>query len=157
MKSDRQIIFSPFRLDVANQRLYRGDELIPLRPKSFAVLQYLLANAGKLVTKEQLLEVVWPETTVSDTVLKVCVRELREALGDDPKTPRFIETAHRSGYCFIAEVKSDNLPVHLTSFVGRESELSEVKRLLAGTRLLTLVGAGGSGKLASRHVQLAIS
>ena len=146
MKSDRQIIFSPFRLDVTNQRLYRGDELIPLRPKSFAVLQYLLANAGKLVTKEQLLEVVWPETSVSDTVLKVCVRELREALGDDPKTPRFIETAHRSGYCFIAEVKSDNLPVHLTSFVGRESELSEVKRLLSGTRLLTLVGAGGSGK-----------
>ena len=114
MTPDRPIVFSPFRLDPANQRLCRGEVVIPLRPKTFAVLKYLLEHAGTLVTKNELLDAVWPGTAVSDTVLKTSIREIREALGDVAKTPHFVETAHRSGYRFIGEVATDQLPIELT-------------------------------------------
>jgi len=101
MRSNHQIIFPPFRLDRLGQRVCRGDETIALRPKAFAVLIYLLERHDRLVTKNELLDACWPETAVSDTVLKVCIREIREALGDDSQSPRFIKTAHRRGYHFI--------------------------------------------------------
>src|SRR5262249_3448783 len=100
-----QILFPPFRLDPINERLMRDQEVIPLRPKSFAVLQYLAERPNRLVRKEELIEAVWPETYVTDTLLKGCVTEVRKALGDDPAAPRFIETAHRRGYRFIAPVE----------------------------------------------------
>jgi len=146
VKLKEQIIFSSFRLDTVNQSLRCGELVISLRPKTFAVLRYLLQHPGRLVTKDELLDAVWPKTNVSDTVLKVCIRELREALGDDPQSPRFIETAHRSGYRFIADIRTNNLPLPLTSFIGREREIAEIKSLLERARLLTLTGAGGSGK-----------
>jgi DNA-binding winged helix-turn-helix (wHTH) protein/tetratricopeptide (TPR) repeat protein len=68
-------------------------------------LSYLVEHAGQLVTKEELLDALWPDTYVTDAVLKVYIGELRKALGDDPKTSRFIETAHRRGYRFIGEIK----------------------------------------------------
>src|SRR5574341_1238766 len=117
-----RIFFPPFRLETADQRLCCGERVIPLRPKTFAVLHYLLQRSGRLVTKNELLDAVWPETSVSDTVLKVCIRELREALGDDPQAPRFIETAHRAGYRFIAEIRTGALPAEVSSFIGRERE-----------------------------------
>ena len=84
----------------------RGLESISLRPKAFAVLKHLVERPGQLVTKQQLLEAVWPETFVSDAVLKDSVRQLREALGDDAAAPRYIETAHRRGYRFIAQISA---------------------------------------------------
>lgn len=107
LKPDQQIFFPPFRLDAANQQLWRGGEPIPLRPKSFAVLQHLAERPGRLVSKDELLDAAWPETCVADTALKVCVREIREALDDEPSAPRFIETAHRRGYRFIGRVAED--------------------------------------------------
>ncbi|HWN99082.1 MAG TPA: transcriptional regulator, partial [Blastocatellia bacterium] len=98
------ISFPPFQLDAANERLFCGDQPITLRPKAFRLLLYLLQRPDQLVTKGELLEACWPETTVTDTVLKVCIREIREALADDPKSPRFIETAHRRGYRFIGRI-----------------------------------------------------
>jgi predicted ATPase/DNA-binding winged helix-turn-helix (wHTH) protein len=142
----RSVHFPPFRLEAGRQALYRGPETVPLRPKTMAVLRCLLERAGQLVTKTDLLDAVWPETAVSDAVLKVSIRELREALQDDPKAPRYIETAHGSGYRFIAALAGDNLPVPLTSFIGREREIDEAKELLGRARLLTLTGPGGSGK-----------
>ncbi|MGH9839161.1 MAG: AAA family ATPase [Blastocatellia bacterium] len=103
----RPIVFPPFRLDTANQQLWRGEETLALRPKTFAVLVYLLERPGQLVTKEELLDACWPDTTMTYTVLKVCIREIREALGDDAKSPRFIETAHRRGYRFIGKVEEE--------------------------------------------------
>jgi DNA-binding winged helix-turn-helix (wHTH) protein/tetratricopeptide (TPR) repeat protein len=104
MKTEGPIIFPPFQLDAANQRLARGEQIITLRPKAFAVLVYLVCRPDQLVSKEELLEACWPNTAVSDTVLKVCVREIREALDDNPKAPQFIETAHRRGYRFVGRI-----------------------------------------------------
>ena len=105
MGKEEPIIFPPFQPDAANQRLRRGDQSITLRPKAFALLLYLLKHPDQLATKEELLEACWPETSVTDTVLKVCIREIREALADNPKSPKFIETAHRRGYRFIGHIE----------------------------------------------------
>src|SRR5678815_4533017 len=94
----QQLIFGPFRFDETNECLWRGSQAIPLRPKAFAVLKYLISHKGVLVTKQQLLNDVWPKTYVSEAVLKDCIRQLRHALNDDAKTPQFIETSHRRGY-----------------------------------------------------------
>src|SRR4051794_8172119 len=97
-------MFDPFCLDRANECLWRGSQVIKLRPKAYAVLNQLVGRPGQLVTKEDLLAAVWPETFVGDAVLKVTIRQLRDALDDDPKTPAFIETAHRRGYRFIGRL-----------------------------------------------------
>ena len=98
--------FGEFILDGASGHLYRGDAVVPLTPKAFAVLEYLAANAGRLVAKQELLDAVWPGVFVGDAVLKVSIREIRRALGDDSHAPSFIETAHRRGYRFMAAVTS---------------------------------------------------
>ena len=100
------IAFGRFRLDRVNECLWREARAIPLRPKAFAVLKLLVEHPGQLVTKQQLLETVWPATFVSDAVLKDCIRQLREALGDAAGSPRYIETAHRRGYRFIGHLGS---------------------------------------------------
>ena len=104
MTSARQLRFASFRLDAANACLWRGAKAIHLAPKAFAVLQYLAARPGQLVTKNALLEALWPGTVVGDAVLKVSVREIRKALGDRAAKPRIIATVHRLGYRFVADV-----------------------------------------------------
>src|SRR5262249_54914738 len=93
-----------FRLEIADASLWNGQHSVPLTPKAFSVLQCLAQRPGRLVTKQELIEAVWPGVFVGDAVLKVCVREIRRALADDPKVPQFIETVHRRGYRFIAHV-----------------------------------------------------
>jgi len=97
-------VFGDFRLDPPNARLRRGSEVIALTPKAFSVLEHLVAHAGRLVTKDEFMDRVWPGVFVGDAALKVCVREIRQALGDEHKTPRYVETVHRRGYRFIAPV-----------------------------------------------------
>src|SRR5262249_1381223 len=87
-----------------NECLWKGPDAIKLRPKTFAVLEHLVSKPGELVTKKDLIAAVWPDTFVGDAVLKVAIRQIREALSDDPKSPRFIETSHRRGYRFIADI-----------------------------------------------------
>jgi pimeloyl-ACP methyl ester carboxylesterase/DNA-binding winged helix-turn-helix (wHTH) protein len=96
--------FGPFSLDASAGQLRRGGEVVPLAPKAFSVLEHLVRRSGQLVTKDELLELAWSDVHVGDGALKVCIREIRRALGDDPRTPSFIETAHRRGYRFIAPV-----------------------------------------------------
>src|SRR5687768_45441 len=98
------VCFGGFRLDFGDERLWRGQEWIPLSPKAFAVLRYLLSHAGQLVTKDALFAAVWPETSVSEWALTVTIRALRRGLGDQARRPQFIETVHRRGYRFIAPV-----------------------------------------------------
>jgi DNA-binding winged helix-turn-helix (wHTH) protein len=102
--NEKRIVFDPFCLDLASEQLWRGSQAIKLRPKAFAVLDHLLARPGQLVTKEDLLNAVWPGTFVGESVLKVAIRQIREALGDNPTSPQFIETAHRRGYRFIGQI-----------------------------------------------------
>jgi DNA-binding winged helix-turn-helix (wHTH) protein len=104
MPEPRSLIFGPFRLDLRDERLWRGLEVLPLQPKPFAVLRCLVSQAGQLVTRETLLEAIWPETPVGEGVLTAAVRHLRRVLADPVRTPQLIETVHRRGYRFIAPV-----------------------------------------------------
>ena len=96
------VAFGPFVLDSSNETLTRDGRPIRMRPKTFAVLTCLVDAAGRLVTKKDLLDGLWPDVFVGDDALKTCVREIRDALCDDAQAPRYIETAHRRGYRFIA-------------------------------------------------------
>ena len=104
MASDLPIIFDRFKLDPASGQLYGGGSAISLTPKALSVLEYLAARPGRLILKSELLDALWPDVFVADGALKACILEIRRALGDDAHTPRFIETAHRRGYRFIADV-----------------------------------------------------
>jgi DNA-binding winged helix-turn-helix (wHTH) protein len=96
--------FDQFRLDPDNARLWHGDQSIALTLKAVGVLHYLVNHAGQLVTKEALLDALWPNTAVSDAALRVVISELRKALGDTAQAPQFIATVHRLGYRFLAPV-----------------------------------------------------
>jgi len=104
MQAEKEIAFGRFRLDLTNECLWQGTQAISLRPKAFAVLRLLLQHPGLLVTKQQVLDTVWPGTFVGDAVLKDNIRQLREALEDDAGSPTYIETAHRRGYRFIGKL-----------------------------------------------------
>lgn len=97
--------FGPFHLDVRERRLSRGSEVIPLRLKVFDTLRVLVENAGRLVTKRELMDTVWPETTVEENNLNHNVSLLRKALGDRATGQQYIETVPRVGYRFAASVE----------------------------------------------------
>lgn len=96
--------FGPFHLDVRERRLSRDGEAIPLRLKVFDTLRVLVENAGRLVTKQELLDTVWPETTVEENNLNHNVSVLRKALGERAAGQQYIETVPRVGYRFAAPV-----------------------------------------------------
>ena len=133
--------FPPFRLDAVNQCLWRRgetgqDERVLLTPKAFAVLRHLVRHAGRLVTQEELLQAVWPDTFVQPEVLKYQIADIRGVLGDHPKAPLFIETLPRRGYRFVAAVRKINDPERPApaitprgSLVGRARELAELQNL----------------------------
>jgi pimeloyl-ACP methyl ester carboxylesterase/DNA-binding winged helix-turn-helix (wHTH) protein len=100
--------FGPFHLDVRERRLSRGSEVIPLRLKVFDTLLVLVENAGRLVTKQELLDTVWPETTVEENNLNHNVSVLRKALGERATGQQYIETVPRVGYRFAAAVEIDS-------------------------------------------------
>ena len=100
--------FGPYRLEIRERRLWRGGELIPLRGKVFDTLSVLVENAGRLVTKQELLDAVWPETTVEENNLNHNVSVLRKALGEEATSQRYIETVPRVGYRFASPVECDD-------------------------------------------------
>src|SRR5712692_892527 len=108
--------FEPFRLDVRNAQLWRGPEVIRLTSKALAVLRYLAERSGQLVTKDEIFAAVWPGVVVSDSALVACIGELRRALGDERRTPHFIETVHGRGYRFIAPISIAAQPVSSSEF-----------------------------------------
>jgi DNA-binding winged helix-turn-helix (wHTH) protein/pimeloyl-ACP methyl ester carboxylesterase len=100
----REYRFGPFHLEVRERRLSRGGEVIPLRLKVFDTLLVLVEHAGRLVTKQELLDRVWPETTVEENNLNHNVSVLRKALGEKATGQQYIETVPRVGYRFAAPV-----------------------------------------------------
>ena len=96
--------FAPFRLDPGAFRLLRGDEPVPLAPKALDLLILLVSRPALMVSKQEIMQTLWPDIAVTDNALTQVVSDLRQALGDDPATPRFIQTVPRRGYRFIAAV-----------------------------------------------------
>ncbi len=96
--------FGQYCLDESSEVLLRGTKEILLRPKTYSVLVYLLENPGRLVSKAELMGVVWGGRSVEEGVLNQSITEIRQALGDNRKHPRFIQTVSRKGYRFIAAI-----------------------------------------------------
>jgi DNA-binding winged helix-turn-helix (wHTH) protein len=104
MPRARYAAFEPFCLDRVDERLWKDGVSIPLGYKAFAVLGRLVSRPDQLVTKDDLLASVWPDVSVSEAVLSTAMREIRAAIGDTARTPRFVQTVHGRGYRFIATV-----------------------------------------------------
>ena len=98
MANSETFHFDEFTLDVRERRLLRGTEVVRLSPKAYDVLVALVRQRGRLVTKDQLLKRLWPESFVEEGSLNVHVSALRKALGEDAHRPIYIETVARSGY-----------------------------------------------------------
>ena len=96
--------FRSFCLDTSNQCLWRGEERVQIPPKAYDVLRYLVENPRRLVTPDELLERLWPETYVNPEVVRKYILDIRKILGDRPGKPEFIETVTKRGYRFIATV-----------------------------------------------------
>ena len=157
--------FDSFCLDTSNQCLWRNGAQIALPPKPFSVLRYLVENPGRLITHDELLDALWPETYVQPQVLRTYMLELRKLLGDDAGKPRFIQTLSKRGYCFVAHVTegpgtlppssaaSKALDARTVAIAGREEELAhlnlQLDSLAGGERRVVFVaGEAGIGKTA---------
>ena len=114
--------FGPFLIDVGERMLRRDGEPVPLTPKAFDVLVALLEKPGQLISKEELLQKVWPETFVEESNLAYNIFALRKALGDTADNSRYIETVPKKGYRFKASVSpaSPSRTAHLASELGAE-------------------------------------
>ena len=97
--------FGPFRFDAAAYRLLSGGRPVPLSPKVMDLLRLLASRPSELVTKEDILRELWPDVAVTDNAVTQAVSELRQALGDDPSSPNYVQTVPRRGYRFIAAVE----------------------------------------------------
>ena len=97
--------FDEFRLDLTRGALFRGVDELKLRPKSFDVLKYFAENSGRLISKDELIEAVWRETAVTDDSLVQCLKDIRNALGDQSQS--IIKTVQRRGYIFEKEVSEN--------------------------------------------------
>ena len=145
--------FGTFRLDLRNECVWRGDEQLTLTPRPFAVLRYLVENPQRLVTHDELLEALWPETYVQPQVLRTYILELRKLLGDDPQDPQFIETVPKRGYRFLPPVTEIGAGTSAGGLIGRESEMAalhaQLERCRNGERpTVFIIGDVGIGKTA---------
>ena len=99
--------FEPFELDVAAAELRKAGRPVRLQPQPARILALLAANAGRLVTREEIRAQIWSGDTFVDFEqgLNYCIAQIRTALGDDPKSPKYVETLQRRGYRFVANVE----------------------------------------------------
>jgi TolB-like protein/DNA-binding winged helix-turn-helix (wHTH) protein/Tfp pilus assembly protein PilF len=140
--------FKAFQLDPANHILWRNGDRVPLTPKGFDVLAYLVENAGRVVTQDEIVGAVWPETHVNPEVLRKYILEIRKALGDRPGNPEFIETLPKRGYRFVAPVIDESAmePPSLASSDAAEAQATDAK---VGHQTSPLEPESSSGKRGS--------
>ena len=98
------LLFPPFHIPASVDLLYREEKIVALERRAVQVLRYLVEHHDRVVSKDELLEAVWPETFISDGVLKRAISQARRALGDVAEESKFIETYHGRGYRFVAKV-----------------------------------------------------
>jgi DNA-binding winged helix-turn-helix (wHTH) protein/pimeloyl-ACP methyl ester carboxylesterase len=139
--------FGPFRLELKEHRLVREGHRIPLTGKAFSTLRVLVEHHGKLVSKQDLMSAVWPETTVEENNLDRNISALRKALGDQANGQSFIETVPRVGYRFVAQVAEDTSTAPLPA-TEREQELpsrQEIRFCTTADKVRLAYATVGSG------------
>ncbi|MGA1368413.1 MAG: winged helix-turn-helix domain-containing protein [Blastocatellia bacterium] len=143
---DKRYLFGPFRLDTRLRRLYQGDEQIPLRPKTYEILQFLVERAGVVIEKEQMLETIWPNQIVEETNLTQHIYRLRKLLGDSQKSPEYIVTILGKGHLFNQKVslseglQSDDSPERAIPINSRGDGRGDVTwRVASGRRIHPLL------------------
>lgn len=94
-----------FRLDLSDERLWDGSIVVPLPRKTFSMLRYFVLHPNHLLTKEAILESIWPNTCVTEGSIKDYVKAIRRVLGDDPRQPRFVQTVRGRGYRYLGGIK----------------------------------------------------
>lgn len=161
-------VFGQFRLNTDTQLLCCDGSSVRLQPKIYHLLLFFLRNPGKLISKTDLLNEVWPGRIVEDTSVRLAINSLRKALHDESRAPRYILTSTKNGYRFLAEVKTltesndgypDSAPRFCEVFQGHSSQVLTSKKVaLAGLidafnsvhsgerKLVFLKGKQGSGK-----------
>ncbi|MGI9265205.1 MAG: AAA family ATPase, partial [Gammaproteobacteria bacterium] len=154
---EQLIDIPPLRLDLKSGRLLNGALPIELRPKPWDLIRYMAKKPGELLSKQELMDAVWPDSFVSESSLNQVVKELRKALGDDARSPRFIETVHRRGFRLLTpEDRIGSAPDSEQSdsrdaLFGRSSELESLQQAMQTAdggrmQLVFLTGEPGIGK-----------
>jgi DNA-binding winged helix-turn-helix (wHTH) protein len=154
--------FGGFELDTDAVELRHLGAPVPLEPRVFDVLEYLVRHRERVVPKEELLDEVWGDRFVTESALSSCVRHIRRVLDDDGTAQRFVRTARGRGYRFVAPVTAaaappavagqagqavpHSLPPDRTPLFGRDEEIDAIADAVSGHRLVTLLGMGGVGK-----------
>jgi predicted ATPase/DNA-binding winged helix-turn-helix (wHTH) protein len=149
--------FGPFRLDVGEQRLWRGGKELKLRRKPFAILRFLTANPLRLVTQEEVVAAVWGKIAMSESLLRTHISEIRRVLGEGA-----LETVVGRGYRFLLGVEAERpernqpkveaAPLAAT-LVGRGGDMKALHRAFEGTlahrrQVVFVTGEAGIGKTA---------
>ena len=151
--------FDEFELDTDDYELRRLDEPVRIEPQIFDVLVHLVANAGRLILKTELLDEVWGDRFVSESALTSRIKSIRQLLGDDARSPTYVQTVHGRGYRFIHDVSTrtadsgsgpadplGSLPRLRIRLVGRSDLVRDIIDALDDHRFVSLIGLGGAGK-----------
>jgi DNA-binding winged helix-turn-helix (wHTH) protein len=127
----RTVAFGPFTFDRVSQLLRRHGEEIPLPPRVLGVLVLLLQHPGEVVTKQALIASVWRDAFVTETSIAEAVSVLRQTLGDDPQRPTYVQTLHRRGYRFIADVRDASPAAAIPAAPALSNSTEDVDRTAA--------------------------
>ncbi|TFH81830.1 ATP-binding protein [Pseudomonas kribbensis] len=153
--------FGPYAFHLRQRLILEGDRQLRMGGRALDILQVLVERAGRVVSKEQLIALVWPNSVVEEINLRVHIAALRRALGDGESGQRYIVNVPQCGYSFVAPVQGDsvaqvvfeslqvpqhNLPARLTPVTGRDSLVGGLVRQLPLSRLITVTGPAGVGK-----------
>jgi len=153
--------FGPYAFHLRQRLVLDGDRQLRMGGRALDILQVLVERAGRVVRKDQLIALVWPDSVVEEINLRVHIAALRRALGDGENGQRYIVNVPQCGYCFIAPVHGQsvaqgggetlqapqhNLPARLTPVIGRDSLVGGLVRQMPLCRLMTLTGPAGVGK-----------
>lgn len=121
--------FGDFTLEADSLTLYAGQERLHAEPQVLALLALLVERAGKIVTRDEILETIWSERYVSESALSSRIKSLRQLLGDSGKEQRYLKTVHKKGFCFVAEVTQEQgKTAAARSVVGPSEKNSNIRR-----------------------------